>query len=279
MSVAARDGASGLLTRYRDDPTAPPLLSAVRDLAVRALLPGLALIAVGLGVGALVTGPMAGWIQEGQVNAALQQTRTPLLDEVARTASAIGGVTGNEIICVVSVALIFLLTRRWWLAVLPVVALDLHIFVHITTSTIIARPRPPVEHLDIGQPTASFPSGHMGATTAQLLVVLLFACSYVRSRVLRAVLAVVVAGYLVVLGWSRLYLGMHYPSDVAWGAVNGVACGLVGWLFLRRDPASGPGPRRVEDRSADPHRSAEALSAVPSVPTTHTFARRARLKE
>ena len=226
-----------LVSRYRDDESAPTIISAGRDLIIRALLPGLALFALGLGVGWLLLGPWGASTGEDQVSVLAQSGRTPTLDAIARIASAIGSVNGNAIICILSVAFVWALSRRWWLAALPAVALWLHVMVHIATSTIIARPRPTVETLDIGQPTASFPSGHMGATTAQLLVLVLFLCQRVESRAWRAVIIAVVTGYLLVLGWSRVYLGMHHLSDVLWGAVNGVGCGLIAWLFLRRNPA------------------------------------------
>jgi undecaprenyl-diphosphatase len=225
-----------LLTRYRDDQTAPTILAVGRDLIVRALLPALALFTVGLGVGWVLVGPIGSSQAEDQLSVLAQSVRTPVLDSVALTASLIGSVNGNAMICIVSVAVVWIISRRWWLAALPAVALTLHVMVHIATSTLVARPRPHVETLDIGQPTTSFPSGHMGATTAQLLVLLLFLFHRVQSRLLRAVVTVLVTTYLLVLGWSRVYLGMHHISDVLWGAVNGVACGLIAWLFLRRDP-------------------------------------------
>ena len=75
----------------------------------------------------------------------------------------------------------------------------------------------------------------MGATTAQLLVVVLLLFHWGIDRWWsRTIVIVIVTGYLLVLGWSRVYLGMHHVTDVVWGGVNGVACGLIGWLFLRR---------------------------------------------
>ena len=203
---------------------------------IRALLPALALVVVGLGMGWVLIGPIGAWTGEDQVSVLAQSGRTPTLDAIARIASEIGSVNGNAIICILGVSLVWALTRRWWLAALPALALPLHVMVHIATSTIIARPRPAVETLDIGQPTASFPSGHMGATTAQLLVLVLFFYQRVDSRAWRAVIIAAVTGYLMVLGWSRVYIGMHHVSDVLWGAVNGVACGLIAWLCLRRSP-------------------------------------------
>lgn len=225
-----------VVRRFRDDATPPRPAPMVRDLLVRGLAPMLALIMMGLAAGSLVTGRLSGWLQEDRLNRALQQGRSPLLDEIARSASAIGGVSGNIAICIVATAIVLLVGRQWWLACVPVVALNLHTFVHLTTSTLVGRDRPGVEQLDVGQPTASFPSGHMGATTAQLLVLLLFASSFLPVRRWRVLLAVITAGYLIVLGWSRLYLGMHHVTDVAWGVVNGIACGLAGWMFLRRSP-------------------------------------------
>ena len=232
----------GVLARFGEDPTPPSLGELGRDLLVRALLPALGLMGLGLGVGWLVVVPLAVTTREDDLNVALQATRTPPLDALALTASAIGGVTGNAVLCVLAVALLWALSRRWWLAALPFIALQLHIGVHIVTSTLVGRQRPDVPNLDVGQPTASFPSGHMGATTAQLLVVALFLCHRFGSRAARIIVVGVTTAYLLVLGWSRLYLGMHHLSDVVWGALNGVVCGLIAWLFLRRDPTRTAGP-------------------------------------
>jgi len=226
--------AVAIVSRYRDDQSAPTILGAGRDLVFRALVPALALFSVGLAIGWVLAGPIGESMREDQFSAQVQSGRTPTLDAIARIASAIGSVAGNAVICVVSVALIAVFSRRWWLAALPALALWLHVMVHMATSTLIARPRPEVETLDVGQPTASFPSGHVGATTAQLLVLVLFFCYRVESRAWRAIVIAVVTAYLLVLGWSRVYLGMHHVSDVLWGAVNGVACALIAWLFLRR---------------------------------------------
>lgn len=249
-----------VLSRFGDDATPPRLADAGRDLVVRALIPALGLMGVGLVVGWLVVVPLAASTGEQNLNVVLQAGRNPTLDSVAQVSSAIGGVTGNAILCVLAVALIWVMSRRWWLAALPFIALQLHILVHIATSTLVGRERPDVPNLDVGQPTASFPSGHMGATTAQLLVVVLFLCHRIRNTVVRVVLIVVTSGYLIVLGWSRLYLGMHYLSDVIWGAINGVVCGLIAWLFLRRNPTTVSADPLGS--GADPVAAAEPRSGV-----------------
>lgn len=87
---------------------------------------------------------------------------------------------------------------------------------------IIQRPRPytdfPSIHLLVGKSTTySFPSGH---TTSS------FAVSYILSKYLKkfSPLIWVVA---ITIAFSRLYLFMHYPSDVVAGIVLGLICGKV----------------------------------------------------
>ena len=71
-----------LLTRYREDQTAPTILAVGRDLIVRALLPALALVSVGLGVGSVLVGPIGSSPAEDQLSVLAQSARTPVLDTV-----------------------------------------------------------------------------------------------------------------------------------------------------------------------------------------------------
>jgi membrane-associated phospholipid phosphatase len=70
----------------------------------------------------------------------------------------------------------------------------------------------------------SFPSSHTAVTVAVVIALVPF---LVRP------LAAVAIGYAVLVGWSRLYLGVHYPLDVLAGAGIGIAVGGVGLLALR----------------------------------------------
>jgi membrane-associated phospholipid phosphatase len=70
----------------------------------------------------------------------------------------------------------------------------------------------------------SFPSSHTAVTVAVVITLVPF---MVRP------LAAVAIGYAVLVGWSRVYLGVHYPLDVLAGAGIGIAVGGVGLLALR----------------------------------------------
>lgn len=227
-----RTPTGGWLDRYVDA-SEPSVRSAARDLGVRAFLPMLVLLGANLALGFAITGPGGGLPMEDAVNRFLQAGRTPVLDAVARAASTAGNAPSNIGACVVFMAVLWFLTRRWWVAILPGIALTLEAIVHAVTSTIVDRDRPAVEHLDAAQPTASFPSGHEGATLAQVLI-LLFLAHRLASTAARLALRVLGIGFVLVLGWSRLYLGMHHLSDVLVGVVNGIVCALLAWNYLRR---------------------------------------------
>ena len=95
---------------------------------------------------------------------------------------------------------------------------------------------PALDPIGIIPASASFPSGHSATAFATAAAVALF---YPRLRVPLFALAALVA-------LSRVYLGMHYATDVLVGSALGAAIGLAtGWLVLRvarRPTARGPRP-------------------------------------
>jgi undecaprenyl-diphosphatase len=119
-----------------------------------------------------------------------------------------------------------LLWKRWREPALVAVALvgEVSIFVGITF--LIDRNRPPVHHLDVAPPTSSFPSGHTAASVVLYFLIALLLSSRIHSPVGRRVLWTLAILLPIVVGVSRLYRGMHYPTDVLSGAMLGGA-----WLI------------------------------------------------
>jgi membrane-associated phospholipid phosphatase len=112
------------------------------------------------------------------------------------------------------------------------------LLVHVAKS-IADRPRPyeVVVGAVLRQEPAhgtSFPSSHTAVTLAVAIALVPF---------LARPLAAVGIGYAVLVGWSRVYLGVHYPVDVLAGAGIGLAAGGVilltlGMLFRRAGRAA-----------------------------------------
>src|SRR5437763_12752468 len=89
---------------------------------------------------------------------------------------------------------------------------------------LVERPRPPLHHLQAAS-NWSFPSGHATTSSAfYLALALVLPAATLRSRLLAVTAAtVLVAG----IAFSRVYLAVHYPTDVAGGIVLGTA-----WCLL-----------------------------------------------
>ena len=224
-------------------PTRSPTAGeAARAVLARAVLPAVLLFGILVGVGLTITGPWHDLPAEQAVNRSLAAGRTPTMD----TLSNYGSLAGSTLIIAASTALAMLLvwglSRRWWLAIVPGIAVALELAVFLGTVAIVARPRPDVSHLDQAPPTSSFPSGHTGASAA-LWLSLAFLAQRIRTAWLRVGVTVVCVLIPFAVGYSRLYRGMHNPTDVVAGFLNGAVCAVLAYACLGRQPAE-PTPAR-----------------------------------
>jgi undecaprenyl-diphosphatase len=97
-----------------------------------------------------------------------------------------------------------------------------------------ARPRPELVPHGAEVYTHSFPSGHaMLSAVIYLTLGVLVAASQEDRRIKRYVLCVAVL-LTVLVGMSRVYLGVHWPSDVLAGWALGASFACLGWLIFRR---------------------------------------------
>jgi undecaprenyl-diphosphatase len=221
------------LTRYSSDRSAPSVASATRDLAVRAVAPAILLwVAIVLG-GLFIRGPLEGLSSEVAISKDVQDSRTERWDAITMLWSRLGNTEIVIGVCVVAVGLLWWRTREWWRAVVPAIAIALQATVFVIATAVVGRPRPDVTHLDPAPPTSSYPSGHVGASTALYVSFALLAQSIEHPALRRIVTTVCVAVPLLV-AYARLYRGMHHLSDILIGAANGLLCALLAWAYLRR---------------------------------------------
>ena len=96
---------------------------------------------------------------------------------------------------------------------------------------IVARPRPTFEHLQ-QLSSLSFPSEHTTQAAAIYLTIAIL-LSKGLNRGLRPLVIVLALLIAVVVAWSRVYLGVHYPSDVAAGLVLGWSWALLVFHWAR----------------------------------------------
>lgn len=122
-------------------------------------------------------------------------------------------------------------TRKLGLAVAAALVLDL-LLCNIILKPLVARPRPytyleVMPELLVPRPRDwSFPSGHTAASFASGFA-LLFSGSGKRFWVPAMVLAAVIAA-------TRLYLFVHFPTDVLGGILVGFLCGFLGAFLVKK---------------------------------------------
>lgn len=136
-------------------------------------------------------------------------------------------------------------TRRLGLAIAAALLLDL-LLCNLILKPLVARPRPftytPAITLLIPPPTDfSFPSGHTAASFAAA-----FALLFSHSR--HWFWAIFIA---VIIAFSRLYLYVHYPTDILGGIAVGLLAGWLGVLLSRRALQAGLLPRFFPDSSRE----------------------------
>ncbi|MFJ4776671.1 diacylglycerol kinase family protein [Streptomyces sp. NPDC088762] len=213
------------------------------------LLPVQAVLMAGMGL--MVTGPLADrWptAAEDGVNRALAAHRGGPVIPFTQWLSLLAGTQSIIALTVLAVAAMLGFSRGRWLreAAFLAGAVAAQSAVFLLVTLVVERSRPDVPRLDAAPPTSSFPSGHVGASVALFggLAVLVAlrargARPWVRYAVITVLLLVPVA-----VAFSRVYRGMHHPSDVVGGLLNGACTLLVvaHAVLLPGKPRPLPGP-------------------------------------
>lgn len=137
-------------------------------------------------------------------------TATPLF--ILRTLTEIGGTTWTIIITVITL-LILSLFKYYYAAIFLAANKLIVVLINTLIKDLVRRPRPNHHHY-MYEGSFSYPSGH-GSSALSLYIPLLIICFFifknVASRVLITSIAIVM---VVIIGYSRIYLGVHYPSDI-----------------------------------------------------------------
>jgi len=148
---------------------------------------------------------------------------TSALDAAMLEITALG--TGSAVLMIVGVAALFLaLTRHRYSAALLLAATAGGGLLNIVLKHYFDRPRPHIFEWGTHVVSSSFPSGHAMSATIVYTTVAYLAARLQRRVWERAVTMIIAALVIIAISASRVYLGVHYPSDVAAGMIIG-----IGW--------------------------------------------------
>lgn len=169
------------------------------------------------------------------------------VEESARDVTGLGGHAVLGFMTLVSIAYL-LMTGRRHAAFLVIAAIGGGMVLSALLKLGFDRPRPDLVPHGMRVYTASFPSGHAMLSAATYLTLGSLLAQFERSHRVRAFVMALAAILTVAIGLSRIYLGVHWPSDVLAGWCIGAAwaalCWYVALLLQRRG--------KVEQGSAPP---------------------------
>jgi hypothetical protein len=241
------------------------IIIVLRRAAVRVFLPVLVLYGALVGLGLLVTRVLPGvWpltVEDG-VNRGLEAHRSAGRNDVSLVFSTIASTPAIIAVTAVAAGVLWLVLRRWREPLFLIAAVSAQAVVFLFTTLAIDRQRPEVERMDGSLPTSSFPSGHTSAAVALYCgLAFLLARSAGRPSTRAAWWALLV---LVPVGvaMTRMYRGMHHPSDVVASFLNGATC-LVIMARGILDRAGSRGPRDGAGRV--PRQRGEVDASTPAV--------------
>jgi undecaprenyl-diphosphatase len=154
------------------------------------------------------------------------------IEEAARDVSALGGFTWITFATVV-IAVYLWIDGKARMSLLLVAATVSGALLSFALKSFFARPRPDlVPHLSQVF-TSSFPSGHSMVAAVVYLTMGSLLASVISKRMLEVYVLAVAVALTTAVGLSRIYLGVHYPTDVLAGWLAGLVWALLCWLIAR----------------------------------------------
>jgi len=151
---------------------------------------------------------------------------SPLMTQIMLLASFLAS---REFISLAALAIfiyfLFIRKHAWYSVRIPVVAIG-NISLNLLLKWLFERPRPALQHLSEVS-GMSFPSGHamMSFSFYGLIIYLIF--ENVKGKFIRYSLCLILIILMHLIGFSRIYLHVHYASDV----MAGFAIGTI-WLIV-----------------------------------------------
>ena len=154
------------------------------------------------------------------------------VEEMGRDFTALGGV-GVLVLIMLGALGYLILARRYRAALFASIAVPGGILLSTVMKMGFDRPRPDLVPHEAMVYTASFPSGHsmMSAVTYLTLAALLIRVQ--PALRLKAYLLILAILLTLLVGMSRVYLGVHWPTDVLAGWTAGASWAALCWIVMR----------------------------------------------
>ena len=151
------------------------------------------------------------------------------LEEVCFDFTALGSAWVLTFLTLAVVGFLLLQSQRR-MAVLVVIAAGGAMLLSFTLKRGFDRPRPDLVPHSVMVQSPSFPSGHAVVSAAVYLTLGALLARVQPQRRLKLYILMLAVGVTIIVGFSRVYLGVHWPTDVLAGWAIGAAWALLCWL-------------------------------------------------
>ncbi len=148
----------------------------------------------------------------------VENSRTEWLTKIMGFITNLGGV---YILPIISITILIIIKEKK-IGIAVFCNLVLISLTNVALKHIVQRPRPEGYRL-IKESGYSFPSGHSMVSTAFYGLIIYFIYKYVKNKKLKYILCTMLSLLIVLIAFSRVYLGVHYASDVIAGFLLTIA--------------------------------------------------------
>jgi len=161
----------------------------------------------------------------------IQGLETPILTTIMKFFTFIGAGSTIKVLAVITVFILFLFFNHRFELLLFIVVLIGSSYLFRTLKLLFHRTRPDLHRLiEIGG--YSFPSGHATNAITFYGILTFILWRHIPSRLGRSLLLIISTIFIITIGLSRIYLGVHYPSDILAGYfAGGLWLTLAIWCF------------------------------------------------
>ena len=158
---------------------------------------------------------------DSRITAYVITYRTPELNNILQFITNLGDLYGYIAVTTICSLFFFLKFKNWRYVIQLVFVIIISGLSNLALKEVINRARPTAEHL-VSVETLSYPSGHaMSATAFYGFLIYLFYFLKI-NRWLKIGLIALCSFLIVSIGISRIYLGVHFPSDILGGVIAGI---------------------------------------------------------
>ncbi|QAV21385.1 phosphatase PAP2 family protein [Paenibacillus chitinolyticus] len=189
------------------------------------------LLAVCFGtVALLVSRRQIAWFDETIISF-VQGAESPGLTAAAGLLSEIGSSAVVPFITIAAALYLYFVLKHRAEVILLIAAIGGSAILNTILKKIFQRDRPAI-HIIMEETGFSFPSGHSMAVVGLYGILVYLLWKHISSAAGRAVLVTLATAMIVAMGLARIYLGVHYPSDVLGGYLaSGFWLGVCIWTY------------------------------------------------